>query len=105
MSSIIFSIFVIGASVLFALNIRKIISNIKLGKSLDRSDQSAKRWKTMARVAMGQSKMTRKPVAGFFHILIYVAFVITQVELIEILVDGISGSHRFFQPYLGGLYT
>ncbi len=103
-SNIIFILLVIGASTFFALNVRKIIANIKLGKALDRSDNKSLRWKTMAKVALGQSKMTRKPLAGIFHIFIYVAFVITQIELIEILVDGIFGTHRFFQPSLGGLY-
>ena len=104
-SNIIFLLLTIGAGTFFALNIRKIIQNIKLGKSVNRSDQKSLRWKTMAKVAMGQSKMTRKPIAGLFHIFIYLAFVITQIELIEILVDGVFGTHRFFQPSLGGLYV
>lgn len=105
MSIIIFLILTIGAGTYFALNIRKTALNIKLGRSVDRSDNKAARWKTMAKVALGQSKMVRKPVSGFFHIIIYVAFVITQIELIEIMVDGVFGTHRFFQPSLGGLYT
>lgn len=105
MSNIIFLILLIGGGTFFALNIRKIITNIKLGKSLDRSDRKSERWKMMGKVALGQSKMTRKPIAGIFHIFIYVAFVITQIELLEIIVDGAFGTHRFFQPSLGGLYT
>jgi len=104
-STIIFLILIIGGGVFFALNIRKIITNIKLGKPVDRSDNKVLRWKTMAKVALGQSKMTRKPVAGLFHIFIYVAFVITQIELIEIIIDGSFDTHRFFQPKLGGLYV
>jgi len=105
MSTIIFLILLIAGSTFFALNIRKTVSNIKLGKALNRSDNKVERFKTMAKVALGQSKMVRKPISGFFHIVIYVAFVITQIELIEIIIDGIAGTHRIFQPSLGGFYT
>ncbi len=105
LSSIIFILIFIGGIVFFAMNVKKIISNIKLGQSLDRSDNKSERMKTMIKVALGQSKMVRRPVAGVFHIFIYVAFIITQIELIEIIVDGVSGTHRIFQEPLGGLYT
>jgi len=104
-SNIIFILVLIGSTAFFAINVRKIIQNIKLGKELDRSDRKGERLKLMIRVALGQSKMVSRPIAGVLHIFIYVAFVITQIELIEILVDGISGSHRIFAPMLGGLYT
>jgi heterodisulfide reductase subunit C len=104
-SNIIFILVLIGSTAFFAINVRKIIQNIKLGKALDRSDRKGERLKLMIRVALGQSKMVSRPIAGILHIFIYVAFVITQIELIEILVDGISGSHRVFAPMLGGLYT
>ena len=105
MAIILFLILLLAGSAFFALNLRKTISNIKLGRSVSRTDQKGERFKTMAMVALGQSKMVRKPISGFFHIIIYVAFVITQIELIEVIVDGLSGQHRVFQPGLGGFYT
>jgi len=72
----------------------QIISNIKLGRDIDRSDRRYDRWKNMFRVALGQSKMTRRPIAGILHIIIYLGFIIINIEMIEIIVDGISGSHR-----------
>ena len=74
-------IFVISTFI-FSKNFGKILRNIKLGKSINRSDNKKARWKTMIRVALGQSKMVSRPVAGFFHILIYVGFVIINIEVI-----------------------
>ena len=58
----------------------------------------------MARVAMGQSKMTVRPIAGFLHIIVYVGFIVINIELLEIIVDGFLGTHRIFSPYLGSTY-
>ena len=58
----------------------------------------------MARVAMGQSKMVVRPVAGIMHIVIYAGFILINIEVLEILVDGLFGTHRVFAPFLGGLY-
>ena len=58
----------------------------------------------MARVALGQSKMTVRPIAGFLHIIVYVGFVVINIELLEIIVDGFLGTHRIFSPYLGSTY-
>lgn len=104
LSSLVFIVLLLAGGGLFARKIGKIRRNILLGQPLERSDRPAERWKTMARVALGQSKMVNRPVAGFFHILIYVGFVLINLELLEIIIDGISGSHRFFKPYLGGFY-
>ena len=88
-------LFVLLFSVLFFLrNLRRIISNINLGRNINRNDRPFDRWKNMFRVALGQSKMTRRPIAGFLHIIIYVGFVIINIEMIEIVVDGLTGSHR-----------
>ena len=103
--SIVF-IVLLGAGVfLFSRNASKIVRNIKLGRPLDRSDNSVLRWKTMARVALGQSKMVVRPVAGILHIFVYVGFVIINVEVLEIIIDGIFGTHRIFAGFLGGLYN
>lgn len=104
-SSIIFLVLLLGSSAFFAYKVRQIIQNIKLGRSVNRTDKKGERLKTMIMVALGQSKMVSRPIAGIMHIFIYVAFVITQIELIEIIVDGATGSHRIFAPYLGGFYT
>lgn len=105
LSNILFAALLIGGSAFFAFNIRKVIANIRLGKAVNRTDSKVKRIKTMARVALGQSRMTRRPIAGVLHVFIYLAFIITQIELIEIAFDGITGSHRAFMEFLGGFYT
>ena len=79
----------------FIWNLKKIISNIKLGREIDRSDNKPLRLKNMIRVALGQSKMTRRPIAGVLHIIVYLGFLIINIEVIEIVVDGIFGTHRF----------
>jgi heterodisulfide reductase subunit C len=104
-SNIIFILLLIGGVTFFAINVKKIIDNIRLGKPINRTDRKKERLKRMVKVALGQSKMVRRPIAGMLHIFIYVAFVITQIELIEIIVDGITGSHRIFMSSLGGFYT
>ena len=88
----------------FSKNFGKIIRNINLGKDINRSDNKKDRWKTMIRVALGQSKMINRPVAGFFHILIYIGFVIINIEVIEIIIDGLFGTHRILS-FMGGFYS
>ena len=89
---------------MFAGRVQFIRRNILLGKDVDLSDNPAVRWKQMLWVAMGQSKMVKRPVAGFFHILIYAGFVLINIEVLEILIDGLLGTHRFFAHYLGSIY-
>lgn len=89
---------------LFTRNVRRIIRNIKLGNATNRSDQPKKRWLHMARIALGQSKMVRKPLSGALHVIVYVGFVVINIELLEIILDGFLGTHRVFAPYLGGVY-
>lgn len=103
---LIFLIVFLAFSALFYRNISKISRNIKLGKDIDRSSNSSERWKVMARIALGQSKMVTKPIAGVLHLLIYVGFVIINIEVIEIIIDGIFGTHRvlaFLGPFYGFL--
>ena len=99
-SNIIFLVLFVSSVSLFAINLRKIIINIKYGRDINRHDRKKQRWKNMIRVALGQSKMTRRPIAGILHIIIYVGFVIINIEMIEIVVDGITGSHRFLSYVL-----
>lgn len=93
---IIFIIVFLSAVFLFYKNVRIITHNIKLGQDLDIKDNKGKRWKTMFLVAIGQSKMTKRPIAGILHIMVYVGFIIVNFEMLEILIDGITGSHRIF---------
>ena len=102
--NIIFLIALIVGFGLFFKSTQEIYRNIKLGKKIDRSDQSAVRWKTMGKVALGQSKMVKRPIAGFLHILVYVGFVIINVELIEIIIDGIFGTHRILIDVFGASF-
>ena len=102
--NILFLIIFTASSLLFARNLKRILRNIKLGKDVDRSDNRGLRWKTMARVALGQSKMVVRPVAGILHILLYVGFVVINIEVIEIIIDGIFGTHRVFS-FMGGFYN
>lgn len=104
-SIVIFAVLLIGGFGLFALNANKIRQNILLGKDVDRSDNKSQRWKTMFLVAFGQKKMFKKPVPALLHFALYAAFVITQIELVEIISDGLSGHHRIFRASLGGFYT
>lgn len=102
--NIIFLIALIVGFGLFFKSTQEIYRNIKLGKKIDRSDQPEVRWKTMGKVALGQSKMVKRPIAGFLHILVYVGFVIINVELIEIIIDGIFGTHRILIDVFGASF-
>lgn len=105
MQQILFGVLTLLSFGFFAFNLRKIAQNIHLGQAINRSDNKAERWRTMLLVALGQKKMFSRPIPALLHLALYAAFVITQIELIEILVDGLSGSHRFFQNSLGAFYT
>lgn len=104
-SSILFIVLSLVGFGFFAWNANKIRANILLGRAVDRTDNKAERWKTMILVALGQKKMFTRPIPALLHFALYAAFVITQIELIEIIADGVSGSHRIFRPALGGFYT
>ena len=101
--NVLFTIILATGAGLFTWNVRKIIRNIQLGKKLDRTDQPAKRWKIMAKVALGQSKMLVRPIPAILHLFVYIGFVIINIEVLEILLDGIFGTHRLF-AFWGGFY-
>ncbi|MEN9488401.1 MAG: hypothetical protein RL494_666 [Bacteroidota bacterium] len=105
LDNILFAIVLFVGAGYFAINVKKIIRNIKLGKDINRSDNPSERWKNMALIALGQKKMFTRPVPAILHFVLYAAFIITQIELLEILIDGFFGTHRFFKPSLGGFYT
>ncbi|MFA6086591.1 4Fe-4S dicluster domain-containing protein [Mucilaginibacter sp.] len=101
---VIFIIILLAAAYLFGKNVVKVRRNILLGRDVNRSDNPAMRWKVMAKVALGQTKMVKRPVAAIMHFFIYVGFVIINLEVLEIMIDGIFGSHRIFSKPLGSLY-
>jgi heterodisulfide reductase subunit C len=103
--NIIFAIVLIIGVGFFVKNIKKIIRNIKLGQKVNRTDNASARWKNMALIALGQKKMFTRPIPALLHFTLYAAFIITQIELLEIIVDGLFGTHRFFKTGLGGFYT
>lgn len=100
-------ILVLGVAIfIFAKKFGRIWRNIKLGRDINRSDRKGERWGVMARVALGQTKMVkRKTIAGFFHVLIYAGFILINIEILEIIIDGIFGTHRLFAQPLGALYN
>jgi hypothetical protein len=102
--NLLFAIILVLGFGFFTINIRKIIRNIKLGQEVNRSDNPSLRWKNMAMIALGQSKMVKRPIAGILHIVVYVGFIIINIELLEIIIDGLFGTHRIFSG-LGSLYN
>ena len=97
--NIIFTFLLIFSLGFFAGNIKKLITVINLGKPVNRSDNPLKRLSNMIRVALGQSKMVSKPISGALHVIVYLGFIIINIEVLEILIDGVTGSHRFFSKY------
>lgn len=101
--NILFALLLIIGIGFFAKNVKKLIRNIKLGKPIDRTDNSGLRWKNMINIALGQSKMVRRPVSGLLHVIVYVGFIIINIEVLEIVIDGLFGTHRVLSS-LGGFY-
>ncbi|TXN36001.1 (Fe-S)-binding protein [Flagellimonas hymeniacidonis] len=101
--NILFTLILIAGIGFFVRNIKKLSRNIKLGKAVDVSDNASQRWKNMAKIALGQTKMVVRPIAGLMHIIVYVGFIIINIEVLEIIIDGVLGTHRVFAP-LGTLY-
>lgn len=98
--NIAFAIILIFGVGFFAKNIGKLRRNIGLGKDADLSDNKGQRWKNMAMIALGQSKMVKRPIAGFLHVIVYVGFVIINIEVLEIIIDGLLGTHRVFSTLI-----
>jgi len=101
--NIVFAIILIIGIGYFTRNIQKLSRNIKLGKDVDTSDDKAQRWSNMLRIAFGQSKMVVRPIPGILHIIVYLGFVIINLEVLEIIIDGLFGTHRIF-AFLGSGY-
>jgi hypothetical protein len=90
---------------LFSKNMMQIKSNILLGRDEDLSDKSSLRWRNVLLLALGQKKMFRNPTVAIMHLIIYAGFIIINIEVLEIVLDGILGKHRLFLEPLGGFYS
>ena len=93
------------ASYIFAKKAGEIRRNILLGKEEDLNDMPSERWKNVLLLALGQKKMFQRPVPAVLHLFVYGGFLLINIEIVEILIDGICGTERIFQGYLGGIYT
>lgn len=102
-SQLLFAIVLIGAILLFYKNASKIYRNIRLGKSINRFDNPSERLKIMLLVAFGQKKMFKRPIPALLHLFVYVGFCIINIEMLEIVIDGLFGTHRVLS-FLGGFY-
>ncbi len=88
----------------FSKKVREISRNIKLGRDEDLSDNPSQRWKNLLLLAFGQKKMFRNPLVAVMHFFVYAGFIIINIEVLEIVLDGITGKHRLFAGPLGGFY-
>lgn len=103
--NIFFAVVLIAGIGYFAKNVKKLVRNIKLGQDVDVSDHTSQRWRNMAMIALGQSKMVKRPIAGFLHVIVYVGFIIINIEVLEIVLDGLFAGilyddHRLFSSIL-----
>lgn len=104
LQQILFLIALLTAGYLIFSRIGIIKKTIQLGKPLDRSDNPSVRLQTMIRIALGQKKMFDRPIVGVMHFIIYAGFLLINIEVLEIVLDGILGTHRLFAPFLGSVY-
>src|SRR5690348_15568649 len=98
---IIFIIVLITAGYVFFNRIRFVVNNIRLGKKQEIHDYPGTRFRNLLLIAFGQKKMFKRPVPAFLHLFVYIGFLVINIEVLEFVIDGITGSHRTFSPYLG----
>ena len=101
---ILFILLFISAVWLFARKVKYISRNIKLGRD-EEFPSHPDRWKNVLLIAFGQKRMFDKPLVALLHFAVYAGFIIINIEILEIILDGIFSTHRLFAPYLGSLYT
>ncbi len=105
-AQIIFSLLFIAAVALFTINVKKVIRNINLGRDIKINDRKGDRWKQMILVAFGQKKMFKRPLPALLHLVVYAGFIIINIELLEIVCDGIFGTHRLLAQFVpAGFYN
>lgn len=102
---ILFLLLVAASVFIFARKVRMIRRNINLGKEETINDNPAQRWKNVLLLAFGQKKMFKRPLPAILHFFVYAGFIIINIEILEIILDGLLGHHRLFAPWIGGLYT
>jgi len=105
LEQVLFVVIVGVAAFFLSKRIGRIRSNIKFGKDTEPANNKSERWKTMMLVAFGQKKMFKRIIPAFLHLLIYVGFIVINLEVLEFVIDGLAGTHRIFAPYLGGFYN
>src|SRR5690606_16670539 len=101
---IMFVIILVISVYFFARKVRQIRRNILLGRDADFSDNKDLRWKNLLLLAFGQKKMFRNPLVAVLHFIVYAGFLIINIEVLEILIDGIAGTHRILAGVSSGLY-
>lgn len=101
--NIVFTLLLILGIGFFSKNLKRLKRNIQLGRAIDRTDRSKERWSNMIKIALGQTKMVRRPISGILHVVVYVGFIIINIEVLEIILDGILGTHRLFS-FMGDFY-
>ena len=104
LQQVVFALVLASAIWLFWKKARDIARNIRLGRDEDFSDHTGERWRNVLLLAFGQKKMFRKPIVAVLHFIIYTGFIIINIEILEIILDGLFGTHRLFEPMLGGFY-
>jgi len=102
---VLFVLISITATWFFTKKVKEVIRNIKLGRDEEFSDNKGQRWKNVLLLAFGQKKMFRNPLVAVLHFFVYAGFIIINIEVLEIVLDGILGTHRLFARSLGGFYT
>ncbi|MBO9153713.1 4Fe-4S dicluster domain-containing protein [Chitinophaga sp. GCM10012297] len=103
-SQLLFLVALVAAVYFFSRRVAGIRRNILRGRDIDLSDQPALRWKNLVLLAFGQKKMFRNPLVAVLHFFVYAGFIIINLEILEIIIDGVAGTHRIFAPVLGPLY-
>ena len=104
-SQILFAILLISMGFLIFRRVKTIIRNIRLGRKIDISDRKPERWRNMFWMALGQKKMFDRPLVGVMHLIIYAGFFLINIEVLEIVLDGLLGTHRIFLQPLGAFYS
>jgi len=102
---IIFIVVVLTAGYVFFNRVRFVVNNIRLGKKLKIDDHPGARFRNLLLIAFGQKKMFKRPVPAILNLFVYVGFLVINIEVLEFVIDGITGSHRVFSSYLGSFYT
>jgi heterodisulfide reductase subunit C len=102
---ILFIICAVAAVYFFTKKVKEMRRNVLLGRDEDLSDNKDQRWRNMVLLALGQKKMFKKPIPALLHLVVYAGFIIINIEILEIFIDGVTGAHRIFAPVLGGLYS